>query len=833
MKNLKRALSFAVAAVMLVGMMAIGTSAFTDDAAIENTTAVNVMNQLNIISGKPDGSFDPTATVTRGEMAKMICVALNGGKDPVLDAATTSYPDTVGHWAAGYIEYCTNLGIVAGSTDGNFYPGNPVTGTEAAKMLLIAIGYNAESEGFVNNKDWSTNINVVANKKDLYADLAVLPANALSRDNAAQMIYNAMNAQLVEYDYKLNSVGGNLTTVAVAQDKQGTHTIMIDKFALDVDEIVSVLVDVSYNKTDKVYVNKFANGQTANTEKDYSDLFMQKVTVMYNERTQKFFGMYAVDSKVVATGVVGDIATTLNTAEKVEIAEVEYKLTGTASAVNVYNNLFDTATVGTLNSFTAPAAASFKLIDNTGDGEGDVMVVFPYSVETVDYIGKTTYSLSGHTGLKVADKHNVYEGMAEDDYVIVTDKVYTVAGDVHTIVKAETVTGTANGTKGTEQVKIGSTWYTDDTRAESIFAAVELGKDYDVVVYNGYMYAAELTTEDAAAATDVVYVMAVDAAAETGSLNAGTQKVKVMFADGTTAIVTVDKYNSGAPAKNGEYEVAVDAGLVSYKVDKDGNYELTDLVSSDYAYTSDDKIVEGKTENDVYRFNADAVIWVYENDGDVSVIKGSDVAGWTGTKAANGVYYGSAKNGFGYVEFGFISISAIPGATGDAAYGVVLSDSILVYEDETYYAEMTIWNGAETIEVKAELSAAGDISNAKYAEGALVTYDVLSATEVDNVAVTGTDDAIVAYDGTNIGFKSNNSVEYVITEDTVIVYVDSDKVVGYEGGKIALAQKLENTNHYANVYFTQDDADTDLTDGQDLLALFVDVNNKWATEVEF
>ena len=134
MKNLKRALSFAIAAVMLVGMMAVGTSAFTDDADIVNTDAVNIMNQLGIIAGKPDGSFDPTATVTRGEMAKMICVALNGGKTPVLDATVSSYPDTVGHWAAGYIEYCKNLGIVAGSTDGNFYPNDFITRAEFAAI---------------------------------------------------------------------------------------------------------------------------------------------------------------------------------------------------------------------------------------------------------------------------------------------------------------------------------------------------------------------------------------------------------------------------------------------------------------------------------------------------------------------------------------------------------------------------------------------------------------------------------------------------------------------------------------------------------------------------
>ncbi len=73
---------------MLVGMMSVGASAvnasdFTDADEIVNKDAVSTMTALGIINGKEDGSyFDPTGTVTRAEMAKMLCVAINGGVDP-------------------------------------------------------------------------------------------------------------------------------------------------------------------------------------------------------------------------------------------------------------------------------------------------------------------------------------------------------------------------------------------------------------------------------------------------------------------------------------------------------------------------------------------------------------------------------------------------------------------------------------------------------------------------------------------------------------------------------------------------------------------------------
>ena len=105
MRNLKRTLSLALASVMLVGMMSVGASAvnasdFTDADEIVNKDAVSTMTALGIINGKEDGSyFDPTGNVTRAEMAKMLCVAINGGVDPVLGVKDTpTFTDIKGTW---------------------------------------------------------------------------------------------------------------------------------------------------------------------------------------------------------------------------------------------------------------------------------------------------------------------------------------------------------------------------------------------------------------------------------------------------------------------------------------------------------------------------------------------------------------------------------------------------------------------------------------------------------------------------------------------------------------------------------------------------------------
>ena len=62
MRNLKRALSLALAAVMVLSMMVAGAGAvsvddFSDGADIVNKEAVTVLASLNVINGKDDGSY--------------------------------------------------------------------------------------------------------------------------------------------------------------------------------------------------------------------------------------------------------------------------------------------------------------------------------------------------------------------------------------------------------------------------------------------------------------------------------------------------------------------------------------------------------------------------------------------------------------------------------------------------------------------------------------------------------------------------------------------------------------------------------------------------------
>ena len=226
---------------MMLSVMVVGAgAAFSDQSKIKNTEAVDACTALNIIGGYPDGSFKPEGNITRAEVTKMICVALNGGKNPAVSTNTTpTFSDVRNNanaaWAEGYIESCAAQGIVSGVGGGKFAPAGNVTGTQLAKMLLVALGYKADIEGFTGSA-WATNVNIRATQKGLYKDLEKMDTNAaITRDNAAQMVWNALQAYEVEYKTDLIAgADGKLSTQITVQDKMSSEkqriTLLEDKY---------------------------------------------------------------------------------------------------------------------------------------------------------------------------------------------------------------------------------------------------------------------------------------------------------------------------------------------------------------------------------------------------------------------------------------------------------------------------------------------------------------------------------------------------------------------------------------------------------------------------
>lgn len=198
MSTLKKilALSLALAMILSVSVFAgYTTDSYKDAAAIDKDAAesVELLYALDIMTGDEKGNFNPNATITRAEVAKMIYVILNKGNDD--KAATyaaaqlfTDVPSTA--WYAGYINYLAALGLVNGS-EGKFYPTNPVKTAEAAKMLLTAIGYNSADRQYVG-ANWAKNVLSDASIVGLLSGYKADINGAAPRQWVAVMFANAL-----------------------------------------------------------------------------------------------------------------------------------------------------------------------------------------------------------------------------------------------------------------------------------------------------------------------------------------------------------------------------------------------------------------------------------------------------------------------------------------------------------------------------------------------------------------------------------------------------------------------------------------------------------------
>ncbi|MBQ2845896.1 MAG: S-layer homology domain-containing protein, partial [Firmicutes bacterium] len=210
------------------------SSDMKDAAAIQNVEAVDVMVATGIIGGYPDGYYYPEKAVTRAEMAKMISVAVNGGEDVgAYYANSCTFADSVNHWAAGYIAYCANEGIIDGRDANTFDPDANVTGVEAAKMMLVALGYDSKIEGFTGGQ-WAGNLLKAAKAEELFDGCDDFNAGAvLDRDNAAQIIFNGLMAKGVKYDHQYEITTGDTSVTVNTKAEALTNKLYERAFGTD------------------------------------------------------------------------------------------------------------------------------------------------------------------------------------------------------------------------------------------------------------------------------------------------------------------------------------------------------------------------------------------------------------------------------------------------------------------------------------------------------------------------------------------------------------------------------------------------------------------------
>lgn len=163
---------------------------YLDVAGNTHADAIVWATERGIASGYADGTYRPSETVTRGQMASLLTRALD------LPAGDGSFPDVAdGSAHADGIAAVAQAGITTGFVDGTFRPDEPVTRGQMASFLQRALELETGTQDFTDVGD-SVHAEgiaamVAAGIATGFEDGTFRPDRAVTRGQMATLLFNA------------------------------------------------------------------------------------------------------------------------------------------------------------------------------------------------------------------------------------------------------------------------------------------------------------------------------------------------------------------------------------------------------------------------------------------------------------------------------------------------------------------------------------------------------------------------------------------------------------------------------------------------------------------
>ena len=559
---MKKFLSLVLSLAMAMSLVTVGAGAkeFKDDNKIAYDEAVAVISELGVVDGYESGNFNPEGGLTRGAAAKIICnMVLGPTTASALSADAKSFKDVpTNHPFAGYIAYCAQQGIINGYDSNTFKPEAPLTGNHFMKMLLGALGYDGEVEGFTG-PNWTINVSKLAYglKLDDGNKDAVL-SKPITRQEAALYAFNTLQADMVEYDTKTTVSKGDLTVQIagtnakrILQTESGYADTLEPTVAAK--ERTLQFAEKYFDKLTKTNNNMDAFGRPATEWKykaniigqynDYSDMVAEyKGEAAPQGELYNTIGSSIVDGlkqgtyafNVYVNGEKVSAPVIANYMEKNSTKEAGLENTAKATGVSgngVLTQVFmdddSNVTISMINTFLVKATADFNSTKNE------------VTVERVDVNTDSGVALPALSGKLDGDDFDV-AGVKEDDYLLVT---YSIGGsgnagndDIEEVIPAKMLTGKVTQYTDTDNVVMDGTKY----EYNAIVGDAESRQEFTInenasLVLDQYGHI--IYVDEAISTNSFVYI------AQFGSSNGmkADAMANAYFTDGTNSVIKVKK----------------------------------------------------------------------------------------------------------------------------------------------------------------------------------------------------------------------------------------------------------------------------------------------------
>ena len=592
---MKKLLALVLALVMSMSLVTISNAAFKDADKIDYKEAVDVMNAVGVFVGDEKGNFNAKENLTREQAAKIIAYLELGSKAADAMVGGNTFTDVASsRWSAGFIAYCAQAGIVSGVGDGKFAPAGQLTALQFGKMLLVELGYDAKAEKMVGT-DWAINTSKLMAKTKLMDGIDGSVNQVLTREKAAQMCLNALEAPMVTYETKGSSIIVNGADINFGASVAKYETSTIAK-----DQNISSQKLTSGEYTVELGEKLYKDLKKLST----TDAFMRSATEWKLKAAS--IGTYAdkADATYTAATKISAIYADLGLSDGISKSKVTMYVDG-----DDVNYATDPATKNFVKGETTKVGADGSLLNvyYNNDAETITLVLINTYVGEVGAVYKQSSTKDAYVTIKTGDGYTKpattikseykTDAFAKEDIVAYTYSKKSGDDGIQSMALAEKVTGKMSTFTTAGSVTVGGTKY--DANAMSVATVKEtLNGDVDngteVTAYlDAYGYVLYLKAN-----TSKQYAVVLDYGAGSRLESA---RVKLLFTDGTTKKVDLDKavYMDGTTEKlativSGTSTAANEVSkydIVSYTISSDG-YKLTLVANAAQTSTSaNDKVI--------------------------------------------------------------------------------------------------------------------------------------------------------------------------------------------------------------------------------------------------
>ena len=679
---MKKLLALVLALVMSMSLVTISNAAFKDADKIDYKEAVDVMNAVGVFIGDEKGNFNAKENLTREQAAKIIAyLELDSKAADALVGGATFTDVASSRWSAGFVGYCAQAGIVSGVGDSKFDPAGQLTALQFGKMLLVELGYDAKAEGMVGT-DWAINTSKLMAGTKLMDGISGSVNQVLTREKAAQMCLNALEAPMVTYDTKGSTitVDGTKINFGASVAKYETSTVAKDQ-NISKEKLTSGEYTVELGE--KLYKDLKKNSTTDAFERPATEWMLKA----------KSIGTYAdaADLSYTATVEIGTIYSDLGLSKGIDDSKVTYYEDG--------RNQSSTWTQDIVKGSKVEKGGNGTLLEVYYNDDAESLTVIAINT----YVGKITASYKASTTKDAyvtftaktgaGSSYETDDSYSKDDIVLYTYSGKAGDAGVKSMALAEKVTGKMNGFTAEKNVTVDGTTYKKSANGTSITPGMNTSVGKDVTVYlDQYGYAAFVDADD-------TLQYAVILAYEKGS-RLESARAKLLFTDGTTKKVDVKalKKNDGTtvtPVNLDDYASANSDlnqyDVVSYTVNSDEEYTLTLAADARDAAVGSAKITKG-------------------------------IPSLAGTVSGNAYNVGTASSGVLYAngKTTFLVIDESGTDTTYTSYAGIANVPNIEWKGGTYTAPITLLTEDNTIAkivVVAKTKVSGETNNLYISDG--------------------------------------------------------------------------------------------------------------------